>query len=229
MHNITQQLQQIKTRIATTANQCQRSANDITLLAVSKTQPAERLLEAYHAGQRAFGENYLQEAREKQNALQEYDIEWHFIGPIQSNKTRDIADHFHWVHSVDRLKIASRLSQQRPNNLPPLNVCVQLNIDNEDSKAGVTLEQLPALMHGIHLLPRLHLRGLMVIPAKRDTPEEQRSVFTHVANILKQLATDDPSLNIDTLSMGMSDDMEAAIQAGSTIVRVGSAIFGARQ
>ncbi len=230
MPDIAQQLQHINARIHTSAQQCQRSAGDITLLAVSKTQSAERVLSAYHAGQRAFGENYLQEAREKQNVLQTYtDIEWHFIGPIQSNKTRDIAEHFDWVHSVDRLKIATRLSQQRPAHLPPLNVCVQINIDNEDSKAGVSLAQLPELLQAIHLLPRLRLRGLMVIPAKRDQMDQQHAVFAQVENIRQQLVTNNPSLMLDTLSMGMSDDMEAAIAAGSTIVRVGSAIFGARK
>jgi pyridoxal phosphate enzyme (YggS family) len=229
MHTIAQQLQLINTRIETTAQQCGRSANTISLLAVSKTQSPERVLAAYHAGQRAFGENYLQEARHKQNTLQAYDIEWHFIGPIQSNKTRDIAEHFDWVHSIDRLKVATRLSQQRPNHLPPLNICVQINIDNEHSKSGVSLNQLPELMQAINLLPRLRLRGLMVIPAKRNDTQQQHTVFAEVESTRKQLMKENTSLKLDTLSMGMSDDMEAAITSGSTMVRVGSAIFGARQ
>lgn len=229
MHNILEQLQHINHIIAETVLQQGRPKDSVGLLAVSKTQPASRIEEAYQAGQRAFGENYLQEAREKQVALQSLDIEWHFIGPIQSNKTKDIAEHFDWVHSVDRLKIAQRLSQQRPEHLPALNICVQLNIDNEDSKAGVSLEALPALLEAINALPQLALRGLMVIPEKRDSSEAQKAVFTQVADILQTVSSQHSTLDMDTLSMGMSDDMEPAIAAGATIVRVGSAIFGARQ
>lgn len=229
MHNILEQLQHINHIIAETVLQQGRPKDSVGLLAVSKTQPASRIEEAYQAGQRAFGENYLQEAREKQVALQSLDIEWHFIGPIQSNKTKDIAEHFDWVHSVDRLKIAQRLSQQRPEHLPALNICVQLNIDNEDSKAGVSLEALPALLEAINALPQLALRGLMVIPEKRDSSEAQKAVFTQVADILQTVSSQHSTLDMDTLSMGMSDDMEPAIAAGATIVRVGSAIFGTRQ
>ncbi|MGY0646203.1 MAG: YggS family pyridoxal phosphate-dependent enzyme, partial [Paraglaciecola chathamensis] len=168
MSDIAQRYQQVQTQLTASAHAHGRHTQDIQLLAVSKTQPPECILEAYHLGQRAFGENYLQEAREKQQALSDYEIEWHFIGPIQSNKTRDIAENFAWVHSVDRLKIATRLNDQRPEHLPPLNICIQLNIDNESSKSGATLEQLPELAHEINALPRLRLRGLMVIPEKRD-------------------------------------------------------------
>ncbi|MFT5116690.1 MAG: pyridoxal phosphate enzyme (YggS family) [Kiritimatiellia bacterium] len=234
MHNITQQtipirLSSIQQKIAAVVKLHKRSAAEVQLLAVSKTQSPSRMLEAYHAGQRAFGENYLQEARDKQEVLKELDIEWHFIGPIQSNKTREIAEHFQWVHSVDRLKIAKRLSQQRPVQLPPLNICLQVNIDDEPTKAGVSLAELPPLMNSINALPQIHLRGLMAIPAKRDSIRQQQAVFSKIANALKHLTLSNPSLTLDTLSMGMSADMEAAIAAGATIVRVGSAIFGPRQ
>jgi pyridoxal phosphate enzyme (YggS family) len=229
MHNIPKQLHHIQKMIADTAIKHDRKATDIHLLAVSKTQAPSRILDAYNAGQRAFGENYLQEARDKQETLHSLDIEWHFIGPIQSNKTRDIAENFDWVHSVDRLKIAQRLSQQRPAHLPPLNICVQVNIDNEATKSGVSLEQLPLLMDNINALPQLALRGLMVIPAQRESAKQQEIVFAKVAETLKQLTLSNPLLTTDTLSMGMSGDIEPAIAAGSTIVRVGSAIFGPRQ
>jgi pyridoxal phosphate enzyme (YggS family) len=229
MHNIPKQLHHIQKIIADTAIKHDRKATDVRLLAVSKTQAPSRILEAYNAGQRAFGENYLQEARDKQETLHSLDIEWHFIGPIQSNKTREIAEHFDWVHSVDRLKIAQRLSQQRPTHLAPLNICVQVNIDNEATKSGVSLEQLPLLMDNINALPQLALRGLMVIPAQRESTQQQEIVFSKVADTLKQLALSNPLLTTDTLSMGMSGDIEPAIAAGSTIVRVGSAIFGPRQ
>jgi pyridoxal phosphate enzyme (YggS family) len=234
MHNIAQQpitiqLSSIQQKIAAAAKRHKRSAEEIQLLAVSKTQSPSRILEAYHAGQRAFGENYLQEARDKQEVLKGLDIEWHFIGPIQSNKTREIAENFQWVHSVDRLKIATRLSQQRPTQLPPLNICLQVNIDEEPTKAGVSLAELPQLMNSINALPQIHLRGLMAIPAKRDSLSQQQAVFSKIADALKDLTLSNPSLTLDTLSMGMSADMEAAIAAGATIVRVGSAIFGPRE
>lgn len=227
MPDIAQRLAAVQQSISDAAIAHQRCAKDIQLLAVSKTQPPSSILEAYQAGQTAFGENYLQEARDKQEALNLADIEWHFIGPIQSNKTQEIALHFQWVHSVDRLKIASRLSQQRPAHLPPLNICLQINIDNEPTKSGVLLEQLPPLVEAINTLPQLQLRGLMVIPAKRNS-KEQQVIFAEVRQILNQLNTSQPLLQLDTLSMGMSDDMDAAIAAGSTIVRIGSAIFGPR-
>jgi pyridoxal phosphate enzyme (YggS family) len=217
----------IKTHIERAAQQYGRTSSDITLLAVSKTKPASAIADFYHAGQRAFGENYLQEAREKQLALAALDIEWHFIGPIQSNKTKDIAENFDWVHSVDRLKIATRLSQQRPAHLSPLNICVQVNIDDEPTKSGATLEELPALINAISQLPHITLRGLMAIPAKKDSISQQRATFAKLAQTNKELTTTATAL--DTLSMGMSGDMEAAIAEGATIVRVGSALFGGRE
>ena len=229
MQNIQQRVQHVLDKIHLAATQYQRSQQPIQLLAVSKTQPAERLLEAYQAGHRAFGENYLQEAREKQEALSALEIEWHFIGPIQSNKTREIAEHFQWVHSVDRLKIAKRLSEQRPKSLPPLSICLQVNIDNEASKSGVNLQALPQLAKEIEHLPNITLRGLMAIPAKKETFAAQRSTFARLTQARDQLQASIPSLTLDTLSMGMSDDLEAAIAEGATIVRVGSAIFGPRQ
>lgn len=229
MTNIAEKINEIQNRIQTSAKRANRLSEDIQLLAVSKTQSPTRILEAYHAGQCAFGENYLQEARDKQQVLSDLDIEWHFIGPIQSNKTREIAPHFSWVHSIDRLKIAERLSNQRPDNLPPLNICLQINIDGESTKAGVSLEELPSLASTVNTLPNLKLRGLMAIPAKRDNMQAQQQVFEEMAKVMQSLSHTNPALTLDTLSMGMSDDMEAAINAGSTIVRVGSAIFGPRQ
>lgn len=231
MHNIPQQISRIQHTIAAITSKHHRPPQSVQLLAVSKKHSALRIAEAFSAGQTAFGENYLQEARDKQNELQDLPIVWHFIGPIQSNKTREIAENFAWVHSVDRLKIATRLSQQRPEYLPPLNICIQINCDNEASKAGVTLEALPELVDAISQLPRLQLRGLMAIPAKRENMLEQQRVFQSLSDtlaLLNQLDEQEPTPRFDTLSMGMSDDMEAAIAAGSTMVRIGSAIFGAR-
>lgn len=217
-------LSHVKAQINKTTLAHGRTENSVHLLAVSKTQNADTLRDAYTSGQRAFGENYLQEARQKQEALKDLsDIEWHFIGPIQSNKTREISEHFDWVHSVDRLKIARRLSEQRPDSLPPLNVCLQVNIDDEESKSGVSLQMLPDLVMAVKDLPRLQLRGLMAIPAAREQYDAQLASF----NQLAQAKADYPFM--DTLSMGMSADMSAAIAAGSTIVRVGTAIFGERQ
>lgn len=226
MPDINHTLTLIKQRIISAAEQYGRPVHDIQLLAVSKTQAASTIRIAYDAGQRAFGENYLQEARDKQAELADLDIEWHFIGPIQSNKTRDIAEHFDWVHSVDRYKIASRLSQQRPPHLPPLNLCLQVNIDNEPSKSGVSLADLPSLVESIRQLPNICLRGLMAIPAKTENVEQQRAAFSTLAQAMQKVSSITP---LDTLSMGMSDDMEAAIAEGATIIRVGSAIFGARK
>lgn len=202
------------------------------LLAVSKTKPASDLREAANAGQLAFGENYLQEALEKIEALSDIpDIEWHFIGPIQSNKTRSIAEHFHWTHSVDRLKIAQRLNDQRPNNLPPLNICLQVNVDNEESKSGCRLDELPELAAAIHQLPRLKLRGLMAIPDPGQPEEDLRASFQALANALDKLKQQNDlpdTLSLDTLSMGMSGDLELAIAEGATMVRIGTALFGVR-
>lgn len=194
------------------------------LLAVSKTQPAEAIREAFDAGLRDFGENYLQEALEKQADLADLPLRWHFIGPIQSNKTKAIAEHFDWVHSVDRLKIAQRLSEQRPDALGPLNICIQVNVSGEASKSGCSPEAVAALAETIATLPRLRLRGLMTIPAPTENPVEQRQAFARLRRLKETLGAD-----LDTLSMGMSQDLEAAIAEGATWVRIGTALFGARE
>ena len=205
-----------------------RSPTSATLLAVSKTKPAEMLREAWQHGQREFGENYLQEALDKQAALEDLDgIVWHFIGPLQSNKTRAVAEQFAWVHSVDRLKIAKRLSEQRPAALPPLNVCLQVNISREATKSGVLPEGTLALAQEI-ALPGLALRGLMAIPAPAETLEAQRQPLAALRQLLEELQAALPEAPLDTLSMGMSDDLEAAVLEGATLVRLGTAIFGAR-
>jgi len=224
--NIAANLQQINTRIDEICQQYHRNSNDIRLLAVSKTKPAEDIRSAFNAGQRCFGENYLQEALQKIQALHDLPIEWHFIGSIQSNKTRELAEHFSWIHSVDRLKIARRLSEQRPESMPPLNICLQVNISEESSKSGLLLNELDALVAEVVQLPNISLRGLMAIPAKADTLAAQRAIFNKIYLALQTLQKMHPEL--DTLSMGMSNDMEAAIAEGSTILRIGTAIFGAR-
>lgn len=200
------------------------------LLAVSKTRTPEELRAAADAGQIAFGENYLQEALDKIDALSDLSqIEWHFIGPIQSNKTRQIAETFAWVHSVDRLKIARRLSEQRPTTLAPLNLCLQVNINREDSKSGCTLTELPELIAAVGELPNIRLRGLMAIPDPEQSEAELRISFRKLANALRALRHEHPEAGpLDTLSMGMSDDLETAIAEGATWVRVGTALFGAR-
>lgn len=209
--------------------QAGRPANGATLLAVSKTKPASSVRLAWQHGQRAFGENYLQEALDKQAQLADLeDIVWHFIGPLQSNKTRPVAEQFAWVHSVDRLKIAKRLSEQRPAHLPPLNVCLQVNISRESSKSGVLPEDALALAREIAPLPGLALRGLMAIPAPAETQEAQRKPLAELRALLETLQAALPDAPLDTLSMGMSDDLEAAILEGATLVRLGTAIFGAR-
>ncbi|WP_105102734.1 YggS family pyridoxal phosphate-dependent enzyme [Microbulbifer pacificus] len=227
--SIAENLNSVTERIVTACRFCDRQADAVTLLAVSKTRPAADLRTAYGAGQRHFGENYLQEALDKQEALTDLDIVWHFIGPLQSNKTRDVAAHFHWLHTVDRLKVARRLSEQRPGGLPPLNICLQVNIDNEDSKSGVSPEELPALAAAVAALPNLSLRGLMAIPAPRGETGDQRVPFRRLAALLEQLRVQLPAQPLDTLSMGMSGDMEAAIFSGATIVRIGTDIFGVRK
>lgn len=226
MHKIDDQLAKVTARIHQAATAVARNPQTVQLIAVSKTQPAAAVAAAYAWGQHRFGENYLQEALEKQQQLANLEIEWHFIGPIQSNKTRPIAEHFAWVHSVDRLKIAQRLSDQRPSQLPPLQICLQVNIDNETTKAGVSLAELPALAQAVAALPRLQLRGLMAIPEASGDPIKQRAAFTQLREALAQLKRE--GLNLDTLSMGMSGDLEAAIAEGATFVRVGTDIFGAR-
>ena len=213
----------VEARIRAAALAVQRDVTSVHLLAVSKTKPAAALREAYAAGIRDFGENYLQEARAKQLELADLPLSWHFIGPIQSNKTRDIAEHFDWVHSVDRLKIAQRLSEQRPAELAPLNICIQVNVSGEASKSGCTPADLPALATAISALPRLKLRGLMAIPEPTEDRVEQDRAFATVRHLQESL-----NLGLDTLSMGMSHDLESAIAQGATWVRIGTALFGAR-
>lgn len=229
MSPIAQHLQLLQQKIARCAEDAGRPADAVRLLAVSKTFGADAVLEAVQAGQRAFGENYLQEALDKMDALHalapEVQLEWHFIGPIQSNKTRPIAERFDWVHSVDREKIARRLSEQRPAGLPALNICLQVNISGEASKSGLTPDELPAVVARVAQLPGLRLRGLMAIPEVTSDIAQQRAAFARLRKLAQALAA---GLACDTLSMGMSGDMEAAIAEGATIVRIGSAIFGAR-
>jgi PLP dependent protein len=226
MTTIASNLQAVRDAITATAAKAGRRAGEISLLAVSKTFPPEVLREAYQAGQTRFAESYVQEAMDKIAALQGLAIEWHFIGPIQSNKTRAIAENFSWVHSVDRVKVAERLSAQRPVHLPPLQVCLQVNISGETSKSGVPLPEVGALTHEIAKLPNLKLRGLMAVPAPSDDAAEQRLPFAQLRVLREQL--NQQGLQLDTLSMGMSHDFPAAIAEGSTMVRIGTAIFGDR-
>ncbi|WP_454722949.1 MULTISPECIES: YggS family pyridoxal phosphate-dependent enzyme [Cupriavidus] len=228
MSVIAANLQAVHRRIAAAAQQAGRVAADVTLLAVSKTFPAEAVQAAFDAGQRAFGENYVQEGADKiaQLAGLRGAIDWHFIGPLQSNKTRIVAEHFDWVHAVDRLRIAERLSAQRPAALPPLQVCLQVNISGEASKSGVAPGELPALARAVAALPGLRLRGLMAIPEPATDEAAQRRPFAAMRALLDALRAQ--GLDVDTLSMGMSADMEAAIAEGATLVRIGTAIFGGR-
>ncbi|HES75518.1 MAG TPA: YggS family pyridoxal phosphate-dependent enzyme [bacterium] len=216
----------ITQRILAAARSSEDAAKHTQILAVSKTVCAERLREAYACGQRAFGESYVQEARVKQDALSDLAIEWHFIGPVQANKTRLIAEHFDWVHSVDRLRVAERLSSQRPAELPALNVCLQVNIDREPSKSGALPEDLPVLARHIAQLPHLRLRGLMAIPRPTHDVAAQNDSFRRVRLLLENLRHE--GLALDTLSMGMSDDLESAVAQGATWIRIGTAIFGTR-
>ena len=227
MTSIQHNLQQVQQRIRDAAERCGRDRQQITLLAVSKTKPVSDIREAWQAGQRCFGENYVQEGVDK--IAQTSDLtgtEWHFIGPLQSNKSRLVAENFHWCHTLDRLKLAQRLNDQRPAALPPLNVLIQVNISDESSKSGIALHDVEGLAAEISALPNLRLRGLMAIPAPEKEYQAQLAVCRQMAEALQTLQAAYPG--IDTLSLGMSDDMEAAIEAGSTLVRVGSAIFGAR-
>lgn len=224
MHKIPDNLACVLDSIDAACVKAGRNRSEVTLLAVSKTKPAVAIRAAYDAGQRHFGENYLQEALAKMNELQDLAIAWHFIGPIQSNKTQAIASHFAWVHSVDRLKIAHRLSEQRPAAMPPLNICLQVNIDVEASKAGVMPEDAEAMAAEIAELPRLALRGLMAIP---DPAKDARAAFGRL-RLLAERIQEQVNVKLDTLSMGMSADLEDAIVEGATIVRVGTAIFGQR-
>ena len=228
MATISENLCNTQDRIHAAVHAAGRSAGSITLLTVSKTFPAEAVREAHAAGARAFGENYVQEGLDKIAALADLrgEIEWHLIGPLQSNKTRPVAEAFDWVHSVDRLKTAARLSEQRPPDLAPLNICLQVNISGETSKSGVAPGELGALAHAAAALPRLRLRGLMAVPESAADFEAQRLPHRALAALFAQLNAE--GLALDTLSMGMSADLEAAIAEGATMVRVGSAIFGAR-
>ncbi|AJO81210.1 YggS family pyridoxal phosphate-dependent enzyme [Pseudomonas sp. MRSN 12121] len=227
MSTIADNISLVSARIRAAAQASQRDETSIQLLAVSKTKPAAALREAYAAGLRDFGENYLQEALGKQAELGDLPLSWHFIGPIQSNKTRAIAENFAWVHSVDRLKIAQRLSEQRPADLPPLNICIQVNVSGEASKSGCAPADLPALASAIGALPRLKLRGLMAIPEPTDDRAAQDAAFAAVRQLNDDLR-ERLNLPTDTLSMGMSHDLEAAIAQGATWVRIGTALFGAR-
>ena len=226
MTAIASNLQAVNRAIVKAAHIAQRRAENITLLAVSKTFPAATVRVAYEAGQLAFGESYVQEALDKIAALRDLPLEWHFIGPIQSNKTRAIAENFAWVLSVDRLKIAERLSALRPQNLPPLNVCIQVNVSGEDSKSGISSAEALELGRAVAALPQLKLRGLMAIPAPAEGLDEQRRPLSQLRELMRQLNAQ--GLELDTLSMGMSHDLEAAVLEGATIVRIGSAIFGQR-
>ncbi len=236
MSQVTTKLMMVRQRLELAALAAKREPEDIQLLAVSKTFPAIAVEEAMHAGQTAFGENYVQEGVDKIQQLSKLRpwLEWHFIGPLQSNKTRDVAEYFDWVHSIDRLKIAERLSSQRGefSNLGSLQVCVQINVSEEDSKSGIPLEEVDALCDAISKLPNLVLRGLMAIPAPSDDVNQQRQSFAAVRECfvgIKAKHSNDVGYDFfDTLSMGMSDDLEAAVAEGSTMVRIGSAIFGKR-
>ena len=227
MQNTEVNLKNIQSEIVRLEQQYQRLNHSVQLMAVSKKKPVDLIEQAYHGGQRIFGESYVQEAIEKKQKLAHLkDIQWHFIGPIQSNKTRDIATNFNWVHSVDRLKIMKRLNDQRDDALSPINICLQVNIDNEASKSGFNAEEILDAAHQVMLMPQLTLRGIMAIPKPSNDLLEQRNAFKRVKMLFKQLQT--LSNKVDTLSMGMSGDLEAAIAEGSTIVRVGTAIFGQR-
>ncbi|MEA3405568.1 MAG: YggS family pyridoxal phosphate-dependent enzyme [Pseudomonadota bacterium] len=224
--DLLQRYQTVLQRIQTASQSSNRIPGSVSLLAVSKTKPVEDITELAKQGQIAFGENYLQEALQKIEVHPE--LEWHFIGPIQSNKTKPIAENFAWVHSVDRLKIAQRLSNQRPDTLPPLNILLEVNISGEASKAGFSSEELLKAAKEISNLPNLNLRGLMAIPQSETDHEKQRLPFAKMKQLLNQLQQTLPDCQLDTLSMGMSGDLEAAIEEGATIVRIGTDIFGAR-
>lgn len=226
MIRVTENLGVIRDLLAKAAVDAGREPDTVRLLAVSKKKPALLVLEAAAAGQLDFGENHVQEGLEKMQAVGRDDITWHFIGNLQTNKTRAVAENYAWVHSVDRFKIARRLSEQRPGSLPPLNICLQVNVDAEASKSGVSIADLPQLAGAVARLPRLRLRGLMCLPAIRDGFAAQREPFRLLRQLAESLA--DEGIATDTLSMGMSNDYRAAIFEGSTIVRIGTAVFGAR-
>ncbi|NHH99793.1 MULTISPECIES: YggS family pyridoxal phosphate-dependent enzyme [Oceanimonas] len=228
MNTITQHLQDVYDRIADAARHAGREPHETDLLAVSKTKPATDVAAAWAAGQRRFGENYVQEAVDKITALKKTcpDIEWHLIGPLQSNKSRPVAEHFDWVQTVDRLKIAQRLNDQRPPHMRPLNVCLQINVSGEASKSGLSPTEAEALAEQVAALPRLCLRGLMAIPEATDNSDTLRAQLLELKQLFDRMQKKHPQL--DTLSMGMSNDLELAVACGSTLVRVGTAIFGSR-
>ena len=226
MIRVTENLRKIRDLLAKSAVEAQRDPGTVKLLAVSKKQPLARILEAAHAGQRDFGENFVQEGLEKIEMTASHDLVWHFIGHLQSNKTRVVAEHFDWVHTIDKLKTAERLSRQRPPELAPLNICLQVNIDNETAKSGINPAALPELALAAQELPQLRLRGLMSLPAIRAGVDEQRKPFRKLRELAESLSAN--NVDFDTLSMGMSDDFEAAIAEGATIVRIGTAVFGPR-
>jgi len=223
---VTENLSLVSDLLTLAATEAGRSRDSVTLLAVSKKQPLSKILEAHAAGQRDFGENFVQEGLEKIEKTRDLGLGWHFIGHLQSNKTRLVAENFDWIHTVDTLKIARRLSDQRPQDLPPLNVCLQVNVDLESSKSGTMPADVPALAAAVSALPRLRLRGLMCLPRERPDFEQQRQPFATLRKMAESLSND--GLAIDTLSMGMSGDYRAAIFEGATIVRIGTAIFGER-
>jgi pyridoxal phosphate enzyme (YggS family) len=224
--NLPEQVRILRNRISAAAEAARRNVDSVTLLAVSKAQPANMVRAAAQLGVRDIGESYVQEALEKIEALRDLSLTWHFVGRLQANKTRAVAAAFDWVHGVDRLKIAERLSEQRPFHAPPLNVCLQVNIASETSKGGVTTAELPALATAVAALPRLKLRGLMCIPPDEDDPAHQRKWFAAMRRALEELNA--AGARLDTLSMGMSDDFESAILEGATLVRIGTALFGPR-
>lgn len=225
MFAIAQQIVSVRTQIRQAEIDFERSPGSVRLLAVSKTKPTSDIILAYLSGQRHFAESYTQEARSKQQELGAYNITWHFIGPIQSNKTKLIARHFAWVHSIDRLKIAQRLSEQRPVHLPALNICLQVNISHESSKSGIALNDLPELVDAVNALPNLRLRGVMAVPAPQSDFSLQRESYRLLYKAVSELKHP----NLDTFSFGMSNDLTAAIAEGSTMVRVGTSLFGTRQ
>lgn len=226
MTTIQARLNAVRQRIESACRQAHRAPASVLLLAISKTVSAPSIRDAYFAGQHSFGENYVQEGVEKITELADLNLDWHFTGPLQSNKTRQVAARFDWVHAVDRLKIARRLADTRDPDLPDLNVCIQVNLSGESTKSGVSVGEVAALAHEVCALPRLKLRGLTTIPEPTDDPALLRQRFAQLRQLLETLNTD--GLGLDTLSMGMSSDLEAAILEGATIVRVGTAIFGSR-
>jgi pyridoxal phosphate enzyme (YggS family) len=226
MNNLKANLQNVRSRVDRACKIAHREASEVVILAVSKRHPAERIKDLYRLGQRAFGENYVQEARTKQSLLHDLDIEWHFIGPLQSNKTGVVAQNFHWVQSADRMKILTRLSAQRPPELPALNICIQVNIDREKQKGGVMPEHLMEMAHSVQGLDHLNLRGLMAIPKPATAEHDSIESYRRMRELFNTLLAS--GLDLDTLSMGMSGDLETAIMEGSSMVRVGTDLLGAR-